>query len=120
MKALSPGVKRPERDDHSPQLGSKVKMREVLLPLQHIYSRLAQEPSFHISHNEHTWHKITDAVNSFEVDLKIKINVVSIFITTTLRGEEDNLVCVLYFLYCTKIILTKDLTTLWPEALLGV
>jgi hypothetical protein len=49
MKALSPKVKRPERDDYSPQLGSKVKMREILLPLQHIYSRLAaQEPSLHI------------------------------------------------------------------------
>jgi hypothetical protein len=41
-------VKRPERDDHSPQLRSKVKMRGVIPPLPHRHSGRAQETSLHL------------------------------------------------------------------------
>lgn len=40
-------LKRPGRDDHSPQCRYKVEMRGVILPLQHMHSRRAQEPSLH-------------------------------------------------------------------------
>jgi hypothetical protein len=78
---------------------------------------------FTLRQNGHTWHNITDAVKSFEVDCKVKINVVSIFRiqnTTTKRGAGDNSAppILLYFDLYKYYFDRRFNDTVWPEAAL--
>jgi len=78
---------------------------------------------FTLMQNGHTQHNITDAVKSFEVDSKVKINVVSIFRilnTTTKRDAGDNSApsILLYFVLYKYYFDRRFNDTVWPEAAL--
>lgn len=78
---------------------------------------------FTLGQNGHTQHNITDAVKSFEVDCKVKINVVSvsrILNTTRRRGAGDNSAppMLLYFVLYKYYFDKRFNDTVWPEAAL--